>query len=74
MKSKNKWYKWIYLQNRSRVTDVENKFVVLCVVVLSHLSHVYLQPYALLPGVMLGRDKLGDRDMCVCMCVSVYYI
>ena len=20
-----KWYKWIYLQNRNRVTDVENK-------------------------------------------------
>ena len=32
----------------------------------------YLQPYGLLPGVMLGRDKLGDWDMCVCVCVCVY--
>ena len=23
-----KWYKWTYLQNRNRVTDVENKFTV----------------------------------------------
>ena len=23
-----KWYKWIYLQNRNRVTDVENKLMV----------------------------------------------
>ena len=23
-----KWYKWTYLQNRNRVTDVENKFMV----------------------------------------------
>ena len=23
-----KWYKWIYLQNRNGLTDVENKFVV----------------------------------------------
>ena len=22
------WYKWIYLQNRNRVTDVENKLMV----------------------------------------------
>ena len=24
----NKWYKWTYLQNRNRVTDVENKLMV----------------------------------------------
>ena len=24
---KKKWYKWTYLQNRSRITDVENKFI-----------------------------------------------
>ena len=23
-----KWYKWTYLQNRNRVTDVENKLMV----------------------------------------------
>ena len=23
-----KWYKWTYLQNRNRVTDVENKLIV----------------------------------------------
>ena len=23
-----KWYEWIYLQNRNRVTDVENKLTV----------------------------------------------
>ena len=23
-----KWYKWIYIQNRNRLTDIENKFVV----------------------------------------------
>ena len=23
-----KWYKWTYLQNRNRVTDIENKFMV----------------------------------------------
>ena len=27
-KKKKKWYKWTYLQNRNRVTDFENKFVV----------------------------------------------
>ena len=25
---KKKWYKWTYLQNRKRVTDIENKFMV----------------------------------------------
>ena len=25
----NKWYKWTYLQNRNRVTDVKNKLVVI---------------------------------------------
>ena len=24
---KKKWYKWIYLQNRNRLTDLENKLV-----------------------------------------------
>ena len=23
-----KWYKWTYLQNRTRITDIENKFMV----------------------------------------------
>ena len=23
-----KWYKWTYLQNRNRLTDIENKFMV----------------------------------------------
>ena len=23
-----KWYKWTYLQNRKRLTDIENKFMV----------------------------------------------
>ena len=27
MKSKN-WYKWTYLQNRNRLTDIENKLTV----------------------------------------------
>ena len=22
-----KWYKWTYLQNRNRLTDIENKFI-----------------------------------------------
>ena len=25
---KNKEYKWTYLQNRNRITDVENKFMI----------------------------------------------
>ena len=25
VESKKKWYKWTYLQNRSRLTDIENK-------------------------------------------------
>ena len=28
VESKTKWYKWTYSQNRNRVTDVENKFMV----------------------------------------------
>ena len=24
-----KWYKWIYLQNRNRLTDIENKFTII---------------------------------------------
>ena len=28
MESKNKGYKWIYLQNRKRLTDLENKLIV----------------------------------------------
>ena len=28
MWNQNKWYKWTYLQNRNRVTDVENKLMV----------------------------------------------
>ena len=27
-KKKKKWYKWMYLQNRNRLTDFENKFMV----------------------------------------------
>ena len=26
--SKKKWYKWTYLQNRNRLTDLENKLMV----------------------------------------------
>ena len=25
---KNKWYKWSYLQNRNKLTDLENKLMV----------------------------------------------
>ena len=25
MQSLKKWYKWIYLQNKNRLTDIENK-------------------------------------------------
>ena len=25
---KKKWYKWTYLQNRNRLTDIENKFII----------------------------------------------
>ena len=25
---KKKWYKWAYLQNRNRITDIEDKFMV----------------------------------------------
>ena len=28
VKSKKKWYKWTYLQNRNKLTDLENEFVV----------------------------------------------
>ena len=28
MTSKKKWYKWIYLQNRTRLTDLENELMV----------------------------------------------
>ena len=28
VESKKKWYKWIYLQNRNRLTDIENKLMV----------------------------------------------
>ena len=28
VKSKKKWYKWTYLQNRNRLSDLENKLVV----------------------------------------------
>ena len=28
MRNLEKWYRWIYLQNRNRVTDVENKLMV----------------------------------------------
>ena len=28
VESKKKWYKWTYLQNRNRLTDLENKLVV----------------------------------------------
>ena len=28
VKSKKKWYKWTYLQNRNKVTDLENKLMV----------------------------------------------
>ena len=27
-KLKKKWYKWTYLQNRNRLTDLENKLIV----------------------------------------------
>ena len=27
VKSKKKWYKWTYLQNRNRLTDIENKLM-----------------------------------------------
>ena len=29
MWSLKKWYKWTYLQNRNRLTDIENKFMVI---------------------------------------------
>ena len=28
VESKKKWYKWIYLQNRKRLTDLENELMV----------------------------------------------
>ena len=28
MESKKSWYKWTYLQNRNRLTDIENKLMV----------------------------------------------
>ena len=28
MRNLERWYRWIYLQNRNRVTDVENKLMV----------------------------------------------
>ena len=28
MQNLKKWYKWIYLQNRNRLTDIENKLMV----------------------------------------------
>ena len=28
VKKKKKWYKWIYLQNRNRLTEIENKLMV----------------------------------------------
>ena len=31
VESKNKWYKWTYLQNRKRLTDLEKEFTVACV-------------------------------------------
>ena len=28
VESKKKWYKWTYLQNRNKLTDLENKLMV----------------------------------------------
>ena len=28
VESKKKWYNWTYLQNRNRLTDLENEFMV----------------------------------------------
>ena len=44
--NKQKWYKWTYLQNRNRLTDVENKLMVTGGKV----------------GLRGVRDKLGDLD------------
>ena len=44
--SKKNWYKWTYLQNRNRLTDLENEFMV-------------TRGYSV--GVA-GRDRLGVWD------------
>ena len=46
--SKKKWYKWTYLQNRNRLTDLEND--------------LWEQAYGFQRGRMGGRDSQGVWD------------
>ena len=53
---KKKWYKWIYLQNRNRVTDVENKLMV-----TSRGSRCTREGYTGRLGLTYMHDKKDNR-------------